>query len=332
MKIDDTLIIRNRVIKNRIVMPAMICNNWGDNNGFQTVDRSEHYGIRAKGGVGLIVTEASAVSKDSKIEETALGIWKDEHIDQFRGISDICHKYETVVLIQIAHSGYKSCNDFSSAEVEKIKDDFINAAVRAEKAGMDGVEIHGAHGFLLNQFTSSISNKRDDQYGGSLSNRLKLSLEILKEIRDKTGKNFIISYRLGVNDLNFAEDKVLARRLEEAGVDILSVSYGIGVDDLTPPETFPLSGITYMGTVIKEAVSVPVISVNDIREPSDAKYLLKSNLTDFAAVGRGLLADPEWTNKAINCVDVDKCFHCKSWCKYGKDGRKCPRNVIRKNS
>lgn len=329
MNISDKIVIKNKIIKNRIVMPAMICNNWGDRDGFQTVDRSEHYAQRAKGGTGLIVVEASAVSKDSKIEQTAIGIWKDEHINQYRQIAESCHKYGTTVLVQIAHSGYKSCNNLTIKEIKSIKQDFVDAAIRADKAGMDGVEIHGAHGFLLNQFTSPTVNNRDDKYGQDIDSRFRLSIEILKEIVKYTSKDFVICYRLGINDITFAEDRILAKMLENAGADILSISFGIGVDDFAPPESYPLSGITYMGTAIKSSVSIPVISVNNILIPSEAKWLINNNYTDFVAVGRGLLADPDWANKALYGGEVEKCFHCKSWCKYGNNGHKCPRYILR---
>lgn len=328
-QLNDPVIIKRKHIKNRICMPAMICNNWGDHDGFSTVDRARHYSERAKGGTGLIIIEASAVAFDSKIEDTALGIWKDDHIDQFARIAEACHAADSTVLVQIAHAGMHGCNDYSEPEIKQIIQCFIDAAVRAEKAGLDGIEIHGAHGFLINQFTSPTANTRVDGYGGCLENRLKLPLEILKGIALNTDPDFIISYRLGVNDLSFKEDIALAKLLETNGADLLNVSYGIGVDPLEPPADFKLSPVTYMATGIKIHVSIPVIGVNLILDPEDAAWLVQNGHADFAAVGRGQLADPEWANKAIKGGDISKCLYCRPWCKFGRDGRKCPRFIIK---
>ena len=186
------------------------------------------------------------------------------------------------------------------------------------------MEIHGAHGYLLSQFTSKEVNKRTDIYGGSLQNRLRLPLEIIKEVRKAVGEDFIICYRFGVNDPLMEEDKYFAKELERLGVDILNVSSGIGANDIVVPENFPFSKITYMGTEIYKEVDIPVACVFGIKEPKQAEYLLQNNMIDMVAVGKGLLADPEWTNKAIKGEKVNLCYNCSPWCKYGVDGKKCP--------
>ncbi len=333
-KISDTVKINENTVKNRILMPAMVCFNWSDAEGYETVDRADHYGRRAKGGTGIIVIEATAVSKDGRITEKQLGLWEDGHIDQFARIADACHKENCAVIVQLAHSGRKEpagrhCNGLSENDVAVVKQDFISASVRAKKAGLDGVEIHGAHGFLLNQFASKSSNERSDKYGGSLDNRTKLPLEIVHGVREAIGPDAVISYRFGVNDPTFEEDIYFAKKLVSAGADLLDVSAGIGYDGIKVPDDFGFSAITYMGKVIHDNVDVPVASVYGIRFPEQAEKLLEMEHTDLVAVGRGILADPDWTNKAINGEKITPCIRCEPWCLYGKDGRKCPGNQYR---
>lgn len=328
-------------IKNRILMPPLVCFNWADNDGFETYDRAVHYGKRAAGGTGLVVIEATAISKEGRLCDTELGLWKDEHIPQFSKIAEACRKENSVALVQIVHAGMKSveenvlsasshqldnkkCFEMTLEQIEIVKRDFVDTSIRAQKAGLDGVEIHGAHGYLLNQFTSKETNKRSDIYGGSLENRFRLSLEVTKAIREATGDDFIIGYRFGVNDPTFEEDIILARELEKAGVNLLNVSAGIGFDHMKAPSDYPFSLITYMGTEIYKHVDIPVVCVGNIRDPKDAEHLISNNMIDIVAVGRGILADPNWGNKAIAGQKVNRCYHCKPRCKYGQEGTKCP--------
>ncbi|SCY96336.1 oxidoreductase [Alkaliphilus peptidifermentans] len=339
--INKSIKVNKFMVKNRIIMAPLLCFNWADEDGFEIYDRSVHYGKRARGGTGLIIIEASAISKDARINETELGLWKDEHIPQFNRIAKSCHNEDSLVIVQLVHAGMngtgtpvlssspvkvkgKECFEMSLEEMQKTKKDFVSAALRAKKAGLDGVEIHGAHGYLLNQFTSKEINQRTDMYGGTLENRLRLPLEIVDEIRAAAGDAFIISYRLGVNDPSLQEDNYLARKLEDAGVDILNVSAGIGSNNIIVPDDFPFSKITYMGTELYKKVNIPVACVFGIREPNQAEYLLKHNMIDMVAVGRGQLADPEWTNKAIQGDAVNVCCQCPRLCMYIIDGRNCP--------
>ncbi len=339
--INRSIKINQHNVKNRIIMPPLVCFNWADDEGFETVNRGDHYGKRAKGGTGLIIVEATAIAKEGRIIDTMLGLWKDEHVPQFQKIAKNCHDEETVVIVQLVHAGMKSvgspvysstavemedkvCLEMSIADIEKVKEDFVSAAVRAKEAGIDGVEIHGAHGYLLSQFTSKEVNKRTDLYGGSLENRLRLPMEIVKEVRIATGDDFIICYRFGVNDPTLEEDKYFAKKLEELGVDLLNVSAGIGGNNIAVPEDFPFANITYMGTALHNEVDIPVACVFGIKEPHQAEYLLNNDMIDMVAVGRGLLADPEWVNKATKNVKVNICYHCLPRCKYSVDGNTCP--------
>jgi len=339
--IGKSIQINKHIIKNRIIMPPLVCFNWANDDGFETSDRGVHYGKRAQGGTGLIIVEATAISKEGRLCDTELGLWKDDHIPQFERIAKSCHDEGAKVIVQLVHAGMssvgttvysssstevknKECLEMSLEDIKKVKEDFRAAAIRAKKAGLDGVEIHGAHGYLLSQFTSEKVNKRSDMYGGSLDNRLRLSIEIIEEVRKVTGDDFIICYRFGVNDPTLEEDKYFAKKLETLGVDILNVSSGIGGNKIEVPEDYPFSFITYMGTEIYKEVNIPVACVFGIKEPNQAEYLLEKEMIDMVAVGKGLLADPQWTSKAIAGEAVNICYNCAPRCKYSVDGTQCP--------
>jgi len=335
MKICRSMRIGNRIAKNRIVMPPLVCFNWGDDDGYATVNRREHYEKRARGGVGTIIVEATAISKEGRLSNTQLGLWKDSQIPQFRQITKGCHNHNTVMLLQLVHAGMKATvpvapsktvfrdtkvKRLSKKEIKQIKHDFIEASKRAKIAGFDGVEIHNAHGYLLNQFTSSKINMRIDKYGRLLKGRIKLTLEIIKEIKEEI-PDFIISVRFGVNDKTFSEDISFIKELENIGVDLLNVSSGF-VDEIKVPEEYDHSWISYLGVEIKKHIQIPVVSVGGIKTHDQAKDLL--NRVDFVAVGRGLLADYEWVNKAIINTPINTCKHCKPRCRYSDDGKLCP--------
>ena len=339
-QLSSSIKIGNKICKNRIVMPPLVCFNWADEEGIETVSRAEHYGERSD--TGLIVIEAVGISKESRIISTELGIWSERHIKQFTNTAKACHEKDALVIVQIVHAGIKAypehvfaptcieaegkhVQELTQEMIHQIKDDFINASIRAKEAGLDGVEVHGAHGYLLSQFTSPKTNHRTDCYGGSTVNRYKLSVDIVEAIRNKVGNEFIISYRFGVNDPTFEDDITGIKLLEDAGVDLFNVSSGIGVKSLDLPENYPESFITYMGYKMKQYTSKPVVSVFGIKTPEQAHNLLENDYTDLVAIGRGLLADPKWSKKALNNEDVNICYHCKPRCQFVVDGHNCPQ-------
>ena len=317
----SNLRIKNLSFKNRIAMPPMVI-GWSDNSGLISDDHIQYYERRAKGGCGLIILEAHSITKDGRISNNQLGIWSDRHIEGLKKVTYACHKYDTKVFVQINHAGIKtpkSVSDIAYApsdikyddanvkplnidQITRLQNDFLEAAKRAKEAGLDGIEIHGAHGFLIGQFMSPITNKRSDRYGGGINNRARFAIEVIEMIKAEVAeKNFLICYRMGGNEPNLESGIKLAKLLEEAGIDILHVSSGMD-DSETPviPDDFDYSWITYCGVVIKKQIRIPVIVVNGIRTPNQAKYLIGNGTADFVAVGRGHLADPEWVNKAKN--------------------------------
>jgi NADPH2 dehydrogenase len=337
--------IKNKTIKNRIVMPPMVCFGWSDNSGVVVEENIRHYEKRSEGGVGVIILEATCVNKDGRLADTQLGIWSDEHIEGLKKITEACSKHDALTLIQIHHAGLKTpkkvCepaiapSDYedgnSSAvamsldQIKEIQLDFIAAARRARLAGFDGVELHGAHGYLIDQFASPLINHRKDIYGGSLQNRMRFAVEIVEGIRKELGEDFIIGYRMGGNEPTLEEGIEIATILENCGVDLLHVSAGISKGEpLKVPEGFKYNWIVYVGTEIKKVVNIPVIVVNGIRTPEQAAYLVASGLADFAAIGRGLLVDSQWAVKAKLQTEVKSCYGCPK-CSWFKDGKLCPQ-------
>lgn len=345
-KLFSEITIKNKRIKNRIVLPPMVCFGWTDDNGFESDDHIIHYERIAESGTGLIILEAHAVSKDGKLAATQPGIWSDDHIEGLSRIAEACHKHGAVVLVQIHHAGSKTPRTVAETavapsdhvtnkinaraltidEIKNIQKDFVAAARRAEKAGFDGIELHGAHSYLINQFMSPLTNKRTDEYGGSLENRAKFAIEIISAIKKEVANDFIIDYRMGGNEPTLKEGIEVAKLLEKAGVDMLHVSAGIASPELPqPPEGFPYNWIVYVGTEVKKHVNVPVVVVNDIRTPERAAYLIDNSMADLVAIGRGQLADHNWTRHAMENEAIVDCLKCRPKCSWFSNGKKCPR-------
>jgi NADPH2 dehydrogenase len=347
--------IRNLKIKNRIVMPPMTCSGFTGEDGLFTLNNIQRYRDRARGGVGLIIIEATSISKTGRLSPAQLGLWSDDQIKGFRRIADYGHDYKCRVLAQIHHAGLAAAggvtqdpvapSDFqgisrsnriiraralTSAEIAILQDEYVASAVRAWKAGLDGVELHGAHGYLISQFFSPLVNHREDNYGGSLGNRTRFAAEIIAKIRLAAGPDFIISCRIGCDEPDIESSIRIAQELEKAGVDLLHISTGMTgyiageIADIAVPPYFHYNSIVYRGTQIKEKVGVPVILVDGIRTPLDADYLIKNNYADFVAIGRGLLVDPEWANKGQKYLQVTPCLRCKA-CAYRNPPRTCPQ-------
>ena len=336
--------VRDTIIRNRVVMPPMVCFGWTGDEGLVSERHIRHYEARAKGGVGLIVIEATCVSKDGRLTNTQLGLWTDEQIDGFREIADRCHKHGAKVIVQLHHAGFnvpkivseklfapseyvegvKSAGAMTIEEIHELQQDFTEAAIRAEKAGFDGIELHGAHGYLLCQFASPIRNRRHDAYGGSLENRMRCAVEIIDKIRGKVSEDFIIAYRMGGNEPTLEEGIGIAKILESKGIDILHVSAGISKGELPSiPEGFDYNWIVYCGIEIKKQVNIPVIVVNDIRTPERAAFLVENQLSDLVAIGKPLLVDPDWAEKARLGLEITACLKCIR-CQWFKSGDLCP--------
>jgi 2,4-dienoyl-CoA reductase-like NADH-dependent reductase (Old Yellow Enzyme family) len=231
----------------------------------------------------------------------------------------------TESIVQIGPSEYDNQDGYHRAltkdEVKRIRDGFIVAAVRAEKAGYDGIELHGAHGYLLCMFMNTAINVRTDEYG----NPTTLVNQIIAGIRQTTGTNFIISCRVGADNPDIETGIANCKALEAAGLDMLHISSGIsnGIP-LATPEGFPFSELAWRGYMIKQAVQIPVIAVGGLDKPECAKNLISEGYADFAAVGRGQLVDPSWATKTVNHHNtINPCKHCKM-CVWFRTYTLCP--------
>jgi NADPH2 dehydrogenase len=354
------IVVRNTKFKNRIVMPPMVCSGFTGEDGLITIKNVERYRDRARGGVGLIIIEATCINQTGRLSPIQLGLWSDDQIEGFSRIAKYCHEYDAKALVQIHHAGLAVApgvtedsvapSDFQGlsrpnqviraraltlAEIGLLQDEYVAAAVRAKKAGLDGVELHGAHGYLISQFFSPLMNKRVDDYGGSLVKRTRFAAEIIAKIRQAVGPDFIISCRMGCDEPDIESSIQIAQELEKAGIDMLHISTGMTnfieskTVELPVPKYFHYNWIVYGGTLIKEKLKVPVIVANGIRTPVEATYLVEQNLADFVAIGRGLLVDPDWANKGQQYAHVTACIRCKA-CSYHDMGKRCPQTKSKK--
>ncbi|MBZ9636207.1 NADH:flavin oxidoreductase [Clostridium sp. FP1] len=318
-KLQDTLIIRGNAIKNRIVMGPMFTFSFKGNNGsFYGKQHIEHYTECAKGGAGLIIVQATNVLGATN----STNKWSTDNITALRQIADNCHKYDATIMMQLS-CGDVNINDISVTEIHSMQMDMNQATISACKIGFDGVEFNFAHGFTLCKFLDASYNQRTDQYGGDAVNRTRILTDILSEIRENTHERFIISLRMGQYLPESKDGVEVAKIFENVGIDLLHISFGMNPPIHTVPVGFICSPLTYSGCVIKKEVNIPIIAVGEIRSEEQARFLIENDYVDFACVGRGILADPEFANNVINNKPINKCYGCKS-CFWYTDHIKCP--------
>jgi len=337
--------LKGKTIKNRCVVPAMVT-NYCESDGTASERYIAYHEARAKGGFGLIITEDYVVNPTGKGFSNVAGLWNDEQIESHSKLPEAVHKYGTTILAQIYHCGRQSSKAVTGAdlyapsaiacpfspdtplelteeEILKLVEDFGDCALRAKKCGFDGIEIHGGHGYLVAQFMSPYSNKRTDEYGGSLNNRLKFPVKIIKNIREKCGDDFIIGFRISADEFieggrTLEVTKVIVPVLEDAGIDIIHVSAGCyaSADAIIPPAYVKPAWIADMAKEIKEIAKVPVISVGRINTPEIADSVIGSGKADFVAMGRASLIDPDMPNKAKEgrFEDIRYCIGCNYGC------------------
>ncbi|MCG0275984.1 MAG: FAD-dependent oxidoreductase [Thermosediminibacteraceae bacterium] len=339
--------IGNLTVKNRIVMPPM-ATNLANEDGSVSQRLIDYYVARAKGGVGLIILENVQVDyPQGKNVACQLRIDDDKYIAGLFELAEAVHSYGTKIFMQIHHAGRQTTpgvieglqpvapspipcgflgvqpRELTLDEIEGIIQKFVNAAVRAKIAGFDGIELHGAHGYLIGQFMSPRTNKRVDQYGGSFERRMRFPLEIIRRIKEAVGDDYPISFRFSADEFieggNTLEDgKQIAKMLEDAGVHVLHVTSGIYESMPTILETsrFDQGWRVYLAETIKKVVNIPVITVGVIRDPEFAEKIIASGQADFVSIGRGLIADPEWPRKAKEgrFDEIRKCISCNIGC------------------
>ena len=332
---DMPILIGKKVSKNRITMAPTVKFNAGE-DGLVTDFFVEHYALRAKHGCGLICVEATAVSPEGRLSPDQLGLWNDEQIKGHRRIAEACHQYHALVIPQLHYGGlgtHPQCGPLTAPsavlwsrwgkdvmaeeltvpEIRRIEHCFVDAAVRAKSAGYDGIQLHGCHSYLINDFASEV-NQRSDEYGGSTENRARFGCEIISGIREACGDDFIISVRTTGCDPTIAESIGIAEEYVKAGCDYLQVSNGIhDVSGLPHEETLPYNRIAALGVAFHEHFKgiVPVSLVNGIRTPEQVHYLLENELIDTVDLACGLLADPAFTEAILNGTSYIRCYGCK---------------------
>ena len=278
--------------------------------------------VRRSSALGLPIVEHAYVSPTGKIGPKQLGIYDDSLIVGFEKLAERLHEVGAPAVVQISHAGgvtnkkiigtepagpsaRPKTRMLEISEIEAITDDFAKAAERAVKAGLDGVELHGAHGYLLNQFFSPLLNKREDKYGGSIENRMRFPLMVVEKVRERLSGKLLL-YRLGSDDLapsgtHIEDSVVFAKRLEQSGVDIIDVSGGMCGSE--PKQLRQIKGYFIpQANEIKNAVNVPVIGVGGITNAKFADELVSEGKVDLVAVGRAFWRDYQWAEKAIETL------------------------------
>lgn len=317
--------IGSMTAKNRLLMSAMSINFGVDENGWVTDQLSAYLAARAEGGAGMILVGGGGVHPTGLELPGLPALWDDGCIPALRKMVTTVKRYDTCFGVQLMHGGRQSYHDHKVAPspipapavvkgiptaltVEAIAElvaAFGDAARRCRDAGFDFVEVHGAHGYLINQFLALNSNQRDDQYGGSFENRIRFFLELLADIKAKVGPDFPVGLRINGEDYieggwTLTDALRLAPILESKGADYLHVSAGVyGSSQLTIPSMYVAHGcFVGLAEAVKQVVTIPVVGVGRIKSPEMADRILKEGRADVVAMGRALIADPMLPVKA----------------------------------
>jgi len=335
----------NLKLGNRIVMPPMATHFAGE-DGFINDRHISYYVKRIKGGVGYITSEHTGIMKQGRAFPNMTLIDSDQHIPHFKKLVEAIHREGGKIVIQINHAGRQTSSsitgspivapsaipcpvrkempkELSQEEIQKIVEAFGEAARRVKETGADGVEIHMAHGYLLNQFLSPYSNQRTDEYGGDPERRMRMALEVLRTVRNRVGSDFSVLCRLSADEyveggLKLDDSKEIAKALERNGADALHVSACVAASGyLNHPPYYADEGIfAHLAQGIKSVVSIPVIAVGRIRTPQLANQILEEKKADLISMGRALIADPNLPLKTLQgkmeeiipCISCNRCI------------------------
>lgn len=318
--------IKNMELKNRVIMPPMCMYSAGE-DGFVTPWHATHYHSRAVGGAGLIIMEATAVQQVGKISDADLGIWSDDHIKGLSQIVDLCHSAEGKIGIQLAHAGKKALNDsgiplapspllfsaeyhtpkeVNASEIAEVVAAFGQGARRAEAAGFDTIEIHGAHGYLINEFLSPLTNRRTDNYGGTKENRFNFLKEVILEVKKYWPAEKPLFLRVSAEEYakggSTMEDMCyFVSEAKKLGVDVVNVSSGGVV--ATRMHTYPGYQVQF-SQKIKEACDILTIAGGLITSYELAEEIIENKRGDMVYMGRELLRNPYWPIHTALKLDI----------------------------
>jgi 2,4-dienoyl-CoA reductase-like NADH-dependent reductase (Old Yellow Enzyme family)/thioredoxin reductase len=332
-------------LKNRLVIPAM-CTNYTYQGHF--TDQAVHYyGLRAKGGAGLMIIEAAAMDYPTGRSVLNCAVSDDQYIPTLKKLTDEVHRYGTMVALQIMHSGRQSsvaisgsqpvsCSTASSAQVlydrpreitlyecKRVVKQFGEAAVRAKKAGFDAVELHYAHGYLMSSFLSPTQNTRTDEYGG-LEGGIKICCEVIQEVKKRCGHDYPVLCRINGDDydpsggVTAIDSRMISVALEKAGADCINISAGLRESDHNLHDqtmASPRGSWVYMAEGIKKAVSIPVMVAKRISEDMVEK-IMADGKADFVCIGRPHITDPEYGKKLFDgrAEEILPCIWCAQGC------------------
>jgi 2,4-dienoyl-CoA reductase-like NADH-dependent reductase (Old Yellow Enzyme family) len=349
-KLFEPISIRDLTLRNRIWVAPMCQYSAEERDGVPTEWHLVHYGARATGGAGMVIVEATAVSPEARISPWDVGIWNDEQADGWAYVIDFMHGQGSAVGIQLAHAGrkasvyrewsgsgtvaiadggweavsstneafpgYDAPRQLETAEVSDVVKDFITAARRAQDAGFDAIEIHAAHGYLVHQFLSPLTNTRTDIYGGSLENRARLLLEIVAGIRAEVGEGMPILVRFSATDYveggwDEVQTSEVAQWCAEAGADLFDISTGGLVAGVNIP-----TGPGYQVPIaefVAERVDEPVAVVGQITSGTQAEEILQRGNVEVVLIGRAELRDPMWPLRAAHELGVEVTYWPKQY-------------------
>lgn len=325
VKLFSPYTIKDVTFKNRIVMSPMCMYSSHYEDGHLQNWHRTHYTSRAVGQVGLIIVEATAVTAQGRISPQDLGIWSDDHVEGFRELVGLVKEHGAKIGIQLAHAGRKAVlegeiiapsaiafneksktpKEMTKKDIEETIEAFKKGAERAKQAGFDVIEIHGAHGYLINEFLSPLSNKRTDEYGGSPENRYRLLREVIEAV--KTVWEGPIFVRVSANDyhedgLTPTDYIVFAQWMKEQGIDLIDCSSGSVVP--AHINVFPGYQVPYSET-IRNGAEIATGAVGLITSPLHAEEILQNDRADFIFLARELLRDPYWPRRAAKELNVD---------------------------
>ena len=347
MKLFQPIRIGSLEVKNRLAMAPM-ATHYADETGAVTQRLKNYYAARARGGVGLIMIESGYIHPSGRGGLKRLGLHEDRLIPGLKGLVEAVHNEGAKISSQIHHGGRQvnllatrgvypvSASSVPAAmeglvprtlnigEIEELIEAFGRAAARSLAAGFDAILIHGAHGYLIHQFLSPLSNYRNDRYGGSFSRRLRFLKEVVHRCREAVGKEFPLMVRISASEflpggITLKDGQRIARHLEDWGVDAIHVSGGTheSVEMELPPMAIPRGCLVHLAEGIKKVVQVPVATVGRIVDPQMAEEILQGGKADLITLGRALLADPEFSKKTQEgrTEDIRPCIGCLQGCR-----------------
>jgi NADPH2 dehydrogenase len=320
--------VRAMTLANRLVMPPMATAK-AEPDGKVSQPLLDYYAEKSRGGyIALVIIEHSYIAPEGKASNNQISVSDDAVVPGLRKLADVIHRNGSRTALQINHAGSAALTEvigttpvgpsavanprrgdmpreLSRKEIGDIINAFKDAGRRVKEAGFDAVELHSAHGYFLNQFLSPLTNKRTDEYGGDIANRIRIHLQIIEAVRSVVGSDFPVQLRLGASDFTeggtTSEDSTsAARAFEKAGVDIIHISGGfIGY---TPPGLTGQGYFAPLSEAIKSAVSIPVILTGGITEVEAAEKLLAEKKADMVGVGRAIFQDSTWAERAVKTL------------------------------